>query len=229
MRLALLFCLFLAAAPAGAALLDAEAVERALAAHFAENGPWRAEQIEVRVRPFPPRALPEGRVELRVIAPRERVAPGTRAYLVEASAGGKEAQRLWVQAEVRLYDVVLVSARPIGRGQRIVAEDLRRERREVGGLSQRPLIEPAEALGKQAARAIAANEILTPALVELPVAVKRGVAVKMLYETPRLAVEARGRALEDGRVGEIIRVKNPSSGKVVEAKVVDAHTVRVNW
>ena len=52
--------------------------------------------------------------------------------------------------------------------------------------------------------------------------------VTILYEVPRMTLTAKGRALEDGSNGEVIRVANTQSNTVVDALVVGPHTVVVN-
>jgi flagella basal body P-ring formation protein FlgA len=174
-------------------------------------------------------SLPADASDLRVIAPGDRVAPGLQNFLLAAQSPGKEQVRTWVRAEIRLYEDVLVSLRPIGRDRAIVPDDLRVERRDIGTLSARPLSAKRQILGKLATRAIGINEILTEPMVAAPKVIERGNALTLVYETAALKIEAPGRALEDGRIGDVIPVKNPSSGKIVEGKIVDGRTVRVNW
>ena len=210
-------------------LLTKEKVVQALQQYILKRGPWRREQIEVRVRAFRPLPVPEGRVKLRVIKPRNKVRPGSRSFLLAVDVEGKEKARVWVHAEISVFDTVLVSVRPIARHLIIAPEDVRLERREISSLTTRAFTEIGEVVGKQASRAIGVNEILTARLIRLPKVVHRGGAVTLLYETSVLQIEASGRALEGGRVGDVIRVKNPSSGKVIEGKILNARTVRVNW
>ena len=68
----------------------------------------------------------------------------------------------------------------------------------------------------------------TPVLkrfVEVPFAVKRGQLVKIVAEKGGIYVETTGKALQNGRVGDIIKVKNIYSGKVIEGRVKDEETV----
>ena len=60
-----------------------------------------------------------------------------------------------------------------------------------------------------------------------PLVVTRNDAVTMLLQHGSLSVTARGRALEDGAVGDRIRVANVDSSRVVDARVVGPGTVLV--
>jgi flagella basal body P-ring formation protein FlgA len=225
----ILICASISVATVHADELNREKAQAAVERHVLKHSPWKREQIEVTVRPFKPLPLPAGVSDLRVIAPGDKVAPGLHNFLLAAEGRGKEQVRTWVRAEIRLFEDVLISLRPIGRDLAILPEDVRVERRDIGALSARPLSAKRQVAGKLAARAIGINEILTEPMIAAPKVIERGNALTLIYETASLKVEAPGRALEDGRIGDVIPVKNPRSGKVVEGKIVDARTVRVNW
>jgi flagella basal body P-ring formation protein FlgA len=57
---------------------------------------------------------------------------------------------------------------------------------------------------------------------------KRGSAITLVFETGSLRVETLGVAEEGGKIGEIIQVKNPTSGKMLRGVVLDGRNVRVN-
>ena len=65
--------------------------------------------------------------------------------------------------------------------------------------------------------------------VEIPFAIKRGQLVKIVAEKNGIYVETTGRALQNGHVGDIIKVKNIYSKKVIEGKVKDDETVVVDF
>jgi flagella basal body P-ring formation protein FlgA len=50
-----------------------------------------------------------------------------------------------------------------------------------------------------------------------------------VVENKKLMVRAKGKAMEKGRVGESIRVKNTLSEKEVFGKVVDDNTILVKF
>lgn len=57
--------------------------------------------------------------------------------------------------------------------------------------------------------------------------VLRGTLVTMQVVVPGMQLTAQGRALQDGALGEVIRVTNTTSNRVVEAKIVGAGLVEV--
>jgi flagella basal body P-ring formation protein FlgA len=68
---------------------------------------------------------------------------------------------------------------------------------------------------------ISAGDIMAPRLVE------RGSEVTMIYKSGGMNLTARGKALQSGSKGEVIRVMNTASARPIEATVTDSRMVTV--
>lgn len=108
----------------------------------------------------------------------------------------------------------------IERGQLLGADDLSLQRINIGKAPRGFFNRLDEVLGKAAKRRIRAGQTLTPALLALPLAVKRGQPVKIVASHDGIEASTAGEALGDGQAGEVIRVRNVRSGKVIDAKVL---------
>jgi len=84
-----------------------------------------------------------------------------------------------------------------------------------------------ELVGKSPVRALRAGQPVRTREIQNPVLVPRRSLVTILYQQPRMTLTAKGRALEDGSEGQVIRISNSQSSTVIEAVVVGAHTVAV--
>lgn len=208
--------------------LEPEKVEALLRRYVLESGPWAARDMELRILPFHPVALPAGSVTLRMLRPPRGITPGLNQFLLAADLEGREAARLLVRSELKVFAQVVVSSAPLGHHERLNARDLRLERRDISALTARPFSAIDDVAGLQAARAIEVNEILTHRSVDRPTLVRRGAAVTLVYETGRLRVQANGIAEEGGKLGDLIQVKNPTSGKILRGVVLDGRNVRVD-
>ncbi|RMD62393.1 MAG: flagella basal body P-ring formation protein FlgA, partial [Alphaproteobacteria bacterium] len=60
-----------------------------------------------------------------------------------------------------------------------------------------------------------------------PVVVAKNSLVTIRLETPRMVLSAQGRAIEAGGSGDVIRVMNTASNKIIHARVVNAGLVRI--
>src|SRR3990172_10656479 len=196
--------------------------------HVLSQAPWKAENVDVRVAPFAPVSMPLGAVNYRVLKPAKGITPGVHGFLLAAEIAGKEAARFWVKAEIKIFDEVVVTSYPLARREVVTAAGVRVERRDVSSLTARPFTRIEEVLGQQTARFVEGNEVITQKTIERPTLVKRGSPIILVYETGSLRVEAPGAAEEAGKAGDLIQVKNPSSGKLLRGVVVDGRTVRIN-
>jgi flagella basal body P-ring formation protein FlgA len=231
LRFGLLVLLLGFAPPAranGTQLVAKESVEMAIRRHTLQYGPWKADNLELRLLPFQPVALPAGAVSYRVLQPTVFGAGGVQNFFIAADIAGKEEAKFWVKAEIRVFAQVIVAAVPLARQELINAKDLRLERREIIARASRPFTGVDDVVGKQPTRNIEANEIITHNSLERPIAMKRGSPVTLLFDSGSLHVETAGVAEEVGKIGDLIQVKNPSSGKVLRGVVLDSRNVRLN-
>jgi flagella basal body P-ring formation protein FlgA len=82
--------------------------------------------------------------------------------------------------------------------------------------------------GLVARRRLPADTVLTAQMltaIKPPVVVERNKAVIVRFENPGLVITAIGKAMQDGRTGEYIKIKNVSSQKIIVAKVNEDGTV----
>lgn len=79
----------------------------------------------------------------------------------------------------------------------------------------------------ETARGLPAGHVLHETDVRVPEAVKRGQLIKILSGSEEFEVAVQGVAEVAGRVGDVIRVKNSESGRLLSGRVVDAGVVRI--
>jgi flagellar basal body P-ring formation protein FlgA len=75
---------------------------------------------------------------------------------------------------------------------------------------------------------LAGAPVLSPFL-EMPIVVHRGQRVLLTLTDPSMIIRATALALEDGRIGESIRVENPDTNKILQATVAGDGTVEIKF
>lgn len=151
---------------------------------------------------------PVGRVQVRVIAEAPRVLP------IE----------VFVQLEIRHVDQVVLAARTIERGHVITASDLYVDRQDVTEL-QEYCSKIEDLVGMSARRTVRAllplriSDVETKVRNDTQVVIKRKEQVKMTARLGNLTVTAMGEALQEGRVGETIRLRNLESNANLQGRV----------
>ncbi len=134
---------------------------------------------------------------------------------------------LYVSARIDVYGPVLVARQPLARGATIQPADLDLVERNLANLPYGYYTDTQPIAGQIAKRTIAAATVITPQMLQAPRLVKRGERVTVIAETGALKIRSRGKALSDGKSGELIRVRAEGSARVVDGIVVSQGVVKV--
>jgi flagella basal body P-ring formation protein FlgA len=125
-----------------------------------------------------------------------------------------------------------VVRRRVQAGEVLREADLAEERSLVDGGDVSLTV--AECVGKRSKGALAVGQRISEgdldmAPVEEPVLVKSREMVRMVAQVGSLRLTTVGEALQDGRAGETIRVRNVDSNKTVNGRVLDRGVVEVDY
>jgi flagella basal body P-ring formation protein FlgA len=216
-----------------------------LAATWVQAADLQAPELEELVRGAAQRLLPplteKQRLQIGAIPPWmqvtrcENTVQATRApglpvpgrVLIELRCDGRAPWHVFVPAKVVGTATVVLAAHALVVGTVLTANDLSVEQRDLGGLPQGYLDDPAIALGLTAARAIAGGAIMTNQLLLGTQAVQRGQTVTLVADAGGIVVRMAGKALADGIINQRIKVQNLSSGKVVEGITRSSQEVEI--
>jgi len=129
--------------------------------------------------------------------------------------------------KVTVYDRVLVAMTDIRAEEAISPVNARLEERAVDTLPELTLTDFTRLAGRVAGRYIRKDATITPNLLAMPFVMRAGNPVELVLDANGIVVRAEGVALEPGRIGYEIRVRNVRSGKILRGTVIDAATVRI--
>jgi len=155
----------------------------------------------------------------------ETPADGCQTVEVAAVASGRRV----AAAELlfrKVYEVrQSIARREIAAGELLTGDNV--EVRVVASESHDPVawVSP---FGQTTVRDVPAGSVIVPSLLRAAAAVKvvdRNATVQMRIEGEGFTMTALGVALEDGRAGELIRVRNADSKRIVTARVAGDGTV----
>ncbi|EXJ16900.1 flagellar basal body P-ring formation chaperone FlgA [Imhoffiella purpurea] len=156
--------------------------------------------------------------------PTAQMAPGGRtsgSTTVNVRCSSPVSWSIFVPVTIERYADAVVVARPISSRQTIQRDDLRIERTEMTMLAGGYFSDLESVVGLQTRRSLTPGQVVLPGHLTQPRLVERGQLVTLYATRPGLSVHMKGIALEDGREGERIRVRNRSSKRIVEG-IVDA-------
>lgn len=153
--------------------------------------------------------------------------PGPGRVTIEVQCLSPQAWRLYVPVQVSMVRPVVIAARPLARDTVLTPGDVKLADREVSSLGYGFIGSLEGAVGQRLTRAISEGAVLTPGLLDAPVLVRRGQAVSVDARSGPVTVSMPGVAQADGALGETIRVRNASSGRILEGVVRSAKSVEV--
>ncbi len=152
---------------------------------------------------------------------------GRITAIVTAPAGDPAAQRVRVTGQVHRMRDLPVLARRMASGEVIKKSDLKWIRQRSDRLQQDVIVDPAELVGRVPRRPLRAMTALRASDVRRPVVVARGSTVTMVLRRPGMLLTAKGLALDDGSLGDTIKVSNTHSSLVIDAEVIGTNMVTV--
>ncbi len=168
-----------------------------------------------QIKPF---VLPAG-VATCEIVPADPAIIGSRRFSLIFRVDGRVQANLALRTELEALAPVAVAAGDLPRGAVLTLKDVRLLEKDISTLRE-PYLEVDTLVGKGLRRAVKAGEVLQKGvLATLPV-VRRGELVLMTVRSGALVLTASGAALDNGGLGETIRVRNSSSQKEVVGRIV---------
>ena len=135
--------------------------------------------------------------------------------------------RQYVNAKVTGLLPVVVAQQDLPAGQSLDEHSLDIDWRPSAQVTSNHLRELSSTQHKSVRQFIAKGTPLQQHHLKDTLLIQKNELVKIISADPRFRVEMNGMALESGAMGQAIRVKNLSSGKIVKAYIESADTVSV--
>lgn len=126
---------------------------------------------------------------------------------------------LRVPVRVQLFRKVLVTTRPLARGDVPGAGDVRPEERDVARLGYGYIVDVAQLQGRHLRRPLSVGTVITPGMLTAREVVQRGQKVSLVASADGILVRAEGVALQAGDRGDVVTVRSLSCDCVVQGRV----------
>lgn len=174
--------------------------------------------------------VPEGDISYQVKLPYGVKYNAPTNVLIWVYVDGQLYRKVTFRLRVHVYEQVVVTSRSLASKQQITEADLHLESLDTSKIAAGYLTDVKKAVGLVAKRALPSGTPLNAIMLDKPVIIKRMAMINIVSNVGGVEVRMEGQALQDGKEGQIIRVKNIKSDKMLNGKVVDASTVEVlSW
>ncbi len=204
-----------------------ESIAEAVKAYVAQNINLPGD-YEVNLIPLDERlSLPQCIEALDVFTTTDVIKAGRTTIGVRCNSGKKWS--IFTSAIIKTYQMVVVLAQAVQRGEIISQQHLTIEKREVSNLRDDFVTQIEQIENKQATRQLEAGTIMSLKVLVEPKLIKRGDSVVITTAKADFSIRMNGVAMMDGTKGQLIKVKNQNSGRIISATVVEPGLVAVHY
>lgn len=169
--------------------------------------------------------LPSGEVTIRIKPSLTGKYDGTVFLHGDLQVDGRLVKQTNFRVQVDRFRSWVMTKKAIGKGEKFTEGNLALTRTPLRGNVKGGFSTLKDVLGRTAVMQLAPEKILRASDVLDPPLVHHGDIVQGIVEMGNVQISAQFRAVEDGKTGDVIRVENTSSHKLLNGKVVDERTV----
>ena len=155
--------------------------------------------------------------------------PRSRRFsaVISAPAGSPDARQFQIRGRIYKTVEVPVLVRRVLAGDSIKASDLKWIKIRARRMQPNTVIAEADIVGMTPRRGLRPGYPVLLSSIHRPIIVAKGSLVTMFLQAPKMILTAQGKALDNGSDGDVIRISNTQSKKVVEAEIIGHGKVAV--
>ncbi len=215
---------------ASAAVIKGETIKAAVRAYIGKNMPWPGNAVRVE---FPGRvsnlSLTGKKITCRVLSRRNEDFIGDSSFTVRYYENDTFLNGKTVRVRTEVLMNVVVSTKSLHRNVRINRDDVKLVKRWFDRSPSSIISNPDTVVGMKLRTNVKPNAEITGNMVKSIPMVKRGKPVRIVFENGSMRITTIGMSEQDGMRGELIKVRNVSSKKVIYARVTGNSLAKVEF
>lgn len=213
-----------------ATTLPTQHIQRAVEMAIRDRMPWKNENVTIsNISLDETVQLPVGRLTYQIVPSRNEDYLGRTMLALHLFVDGEPVRKIWVNATVSVMADVVTVIRPLGKHAIVARADLSIERRNLEDLSSDTVSRIEDALGNRTTQMIYPQTVLQSSMIALPPVVRKGDIVKIIANTGSMTITATGMVKQQGCKGEMVRVVNTDSNRIITARVTGPGAVEVEF
>ncbi len=212
------------------AIIRSEDIAEAVKTYVEEQSFWPGDAVRMEFRgSIPDVDLGTDAVTWRVQCRRNEDFIGNTVFSISFYEDGAFLGRRTVRVRLEVLMDVVVSSRSLRRDEVIGRGDIRVVERWFARPPHNIISDSDEIVGKKLRRSVKPNTEITKNIVRDVPVVKKGKPVKIIVENGLLGMTTFGISEQDGMCGELIKVRNVTSKKMIYARVMADSLVKVEF
>jgi len=209
---------------------DAERIRALVGEYIETHMPWDPGQVRYEMTGrLDDVSLPAEKFSCSVHGRADDRYLGDSSYVVKFFVNGLPVRQKHVAARIEVLMDVVVANRALRRNEILSPDDIAVTKKWMRSPPYQVFTDPAEVAGKRLCADLWQNMEVRRSMVRENPVVKKGGLVRIVLENEQMSVHTIGRTEEDGSNGQMIRVQNVSSKKIVYGRVESASVVRVEF
>jgi flagella basal body P-ring formation protein FlgA len=211
-------------------VISGKTLEKIFTDYVLDNSPWDQDQIVIEKINTPSSiAFSKGKLDWEITEKQNNNFLGNISITIDFYLDGESQRKIVLSGKVGIIKDVVKAVRSINSGEIISSKDITLVSEKGKNLNKNSITNIEDVIGKRATRRIQTDQTIQNSMVMVPPAIEKGAQVIIRAENDTLVITASGKALEEGCVGDQIRVMNIASGKEIIATVKRFDLVQVQF
>jgi len=226
------FLLFVSAhlCEASAAVIKGETIKAAVRAYIEKNMPWSKGAVRVRFTgTVSDLTLTGNKINCRVLSKKNEDFIGGSTFTVRFYENNTFLNGKTVRVKIDVLMDVVVSAQPLRRNIKISHNDVKLVKKWFSRSPSNIISSLNNVVGMKLRSSVRTNTEITGNMVRSIPMVKRGKPVRIIFENGPMRITTIGLAEQNGMHGELIKVRNVSSKKIIYVRVTGNSLAKVEF
>jgi len=172
--------------------------------------------------------IPEGKITYRVVNAFRPVSSGHQSIVVSIAVDSQETGQARIDGDICQYRQVVCLTNRLSRHTILTGDDVVLLRKNIGLLGENSFGSVDDVIGKRLTTSQREGGVLYASILEDPPLVERNDMVTIVVHGQSFRITVPGQVRSAGARGEVVKVKNLMSRKVIYAKVVSGDSVEVD-
>jgi flagella basal body P-ring formation protein FlgA len=183
--------------------------------------------VDIRSIPYQNIDIPKGNLKIDVSVNTRYFTPTTIARVL-ILVDDKEITEFGVPVRIQVWDRVWVAADTINRGETLSASNIKIENKEISLVTEKVVREDTILEGNLIRKTFVPGEVIDKRFIESIPTIMKSSQVSLIFKTQLITVNLPGEALDNGKLGDYIKVRNKNYKKDYIGKVIGANMVLIN-
>lgn len=196
--------------------------------YLLKSTPWKESEIEVRsIEGLKGIDVPQGDIHFTVLSGTGVAGRSSMLVLMEAVQDGKGVRSFWITAAIRIHAEIVSAAKRIPQGKRLTSDELVRTALEIPDLHAGYFRDFEDVAGRVSRRALSPGDPIIRENLSDPFLIRSGETVQLRLVRNGIVLASTVRAEQNGRLGQVIKVRNLEFSSILKARVTGRAEVSI--